>query len=159
MLDSLRNLVSELTGGIKHPARFEEDDYRLAAAALLIQASAIDGNMTASERGKLHDLVKSRFALDEAATRELIHAATLAEHEAVDLYRFTSLLNRLLDDQAAFAALVGKLLRDLELVVGEPDAPAEPDQGDDGEGDEAEGGDQGDEDEPDEGAGRGERGQ
>ena len=61
-----------------------------------------------------------------------------------------------LDDQAAFAALVGKLLRDLELVVGEPDAPAEPDGGDEGEGDEAEGGDQGDEDEPDEGAGRGE---
>src|SRR5688500_17550722 len=61
-----------------------------------------------------------------------------------------------LDDQAAFAALVGKLLRDLELVEGEPDADAEPEGGDEGEGDEAEGGDQGDEDEPDEGAGRGE---
>jgi uncharacterized tellurite resistance protein B-like protein len=99
MLDSLRNFMSELTGGEKHPARFEENDYRLAAAALLIHASTIDGNMTASERGKLHDLVKSRFALDEAATDELIDAATLAEHEAVDLYRFTSLLNRSLDDQ------------------------------------------------------------
>ena len=61
-----------------------------------------------------------------------------------------------LDDQAAFAALVGKLLRDLELVEGDPDAPAEPDAGDEGEGDEAEGGEEGDEDEPDEGAGRGE---
>jgi cobaltochelatase CobT len=46
-----------------------------------------------------------------------------------------------LDDQAAFAALVGKLLRDLELVEGEPAAETDPDQGDEGEGDdEAEGG-------------------
>ena len=35
-----------------------------------------------------------------------------------------------LDDQAAFAALVGKLLRDLELVEGEPEAPDDPDEGD-----------------------------
>ena len=44
MLDSLRNFISELTGGEKHPGRFEENDYRLAAAALLIHASTIDGN-------------------------------------------------------------------------------------------------------------------
>jgi len=98
MLDSLRNFVSELTRGETHPSRFAENDYRLAAAALLIHASTIDGNMTAAERGKLHDLLKSRFSLDEAATDELIDAGTLAENEAVDLYRFTSLLNRSLDD-------------------------------------------------------------
>src|SRR5688572_12207797 len=62
-----------------------------------------------------------------------------------------------LDDQAAFAALVGKLLRDLELVEGEPETDAEPDPGDEGEGgDEAEGSDEEGEDEADEGAGRGE---
>ena len=99
MLDLLRNFVSELTGGEKHLGRFEENDYRLAAAALLIHASTIDGNMTASERGKLRELLKSRFSLDDAATDELVDLGTLAEHEAVDLYRFTSLLNRSLDDQ------------------------------------------------------------
>jgi uncharacterized tellurite resistance protein B-like protein len=99
MLDSLRNLVSELTGGVKHLARFEENDYRLAAAALLIHASTIDGNMTGAERGKLRDLLKARFALDDAATEELVDLGTLAEHEAVDLYHFTSLINRSLDDQ------------------------------------------------------------
>ena len=99
MLDLLRNFVSELTGGEKHPGRFEQNDYRLAAAALLIHASTIDGNMTASERGKLRELLKSRFSLDDAATGELVDLGTLAEHEAVDLYRFTSLLNRSLDDQ------------------------------------------------------------
>ncbi|MEA2878027.1 MAG: hypothetical protein QOF14_3223 [Hyphomicrobiales bacterium] len=98
MLDSLKNFLSELTGGEKHPDRFEQNDYRLAAAALLIHASTIDGNMTGSEREKLHALLKSRFALDDAATEELIDVSTLAENEAVDLYRFTSLINRTLDE-------------------------------------------------------------
>ena len=98
MLDSLRNFVSELTGGQKHPARFEENDYRLAAAALLIHASTIDGNMNGTERDRLREVLKSRFALDNAATEELIDISTLAENEAVDLYRFTSLLNRTLDE-------------------------------------------------------------
>ena len=98
MLDSLRNFVSELTGGQKHPARFEENDYRLATAALLIHASTIDGNMNGTERDRLRGVLKSRFALDDAATEELIDISTLAENEAVDLYRFTSLLNRTLDE-------------------------------------------------------------
>jgi uncharacterized tellurite resistance protein B-like protein len=98
MLDSLKNFLSELTGGEKHPDRFEQNDYRLAAAALLIHASTIDGNMTGSEREKLHALLKSRFELDDAATGELIDVSTLAENEAVDLYRFTSLINRTLDE-------------------------------------------------------------
>jgi uncharacterized tellurite resistance protein B-like protein len=99
MLDSLRNFISDLTGGQKHPGRFEENDYRLAAAALLIHASTIDGTMTAAERGKLRELIQSRFSLDDTATDELIDLGTLAEHEAVDLYHFTSLINRSLDDQ------------------------------------------------------------
>jgi cobaltochelatase CobT len=62
-----------------------------------------------------------------------------------------------LDDQAAFASLVAKLLRDLELVEGEPDADTEPDSGDDDEGgDDTEGAEGEEEDEVDEGTGRGE---
>ena len=98
MLDSLKNFISELTGGEKHPDRFEQNDYRLAAAALLIHASTIDGNMTGVERDRLRAVLKSRFALDDAATEELIDVGTLAENEAVDLYHFTSLINRSLDE-------------------------------------------------------------
>jgi uncharacterized tellurite resistance protein B-like protein len=98
MLDSLRNFISELTGGEKNPARFEENDYRLAAAALMIHATTIDGQMTESEREKLRAVLKARFSLDDAATDELIDVGTLTENEAVDLYRFTSLINRSLDE-------------------------------------------------------------
>jgi len=98
MLDLLRNFVSDLTGGDKHPARFEESDYRLAAAALLIHALSIDGEVSAAERDKLRSVLKSHFALDDAATAELIDMGTQAEQEAVDLYHFTSLISRSLDE-------------------------------------------------------------
>lgn len=98
MFDSLVKLVSDLTEGDKHPSRFEENDYRLAAAALLVHAAAIDGEMLPAAREKLHALLKQAFTLDDAAATELLSEATKAEHEAVDLYHFTSMLNRSMDD-------------------------------------------------------------
>ncbi len=41
-----------------------------------------------------------------------------------------------LDDQSAFASLIGKLLRDLELVEAEPEARTDPEAGEEGEGEE-----------------------
>jgi uncharacterized tellurite resistance protein B-like protein len=70
---------------------------RLAAAALLVHTAEIDGNMSDLERDQVHAVVKRQFGLDEATTDELVAEATEAEHEAVDLYQFTSLINRSLD--------------------------------------------------------------
>jgi uncharacterized tellurite resistance protein B-like protein len=99
MFESLKNFVAEFVDGGKHPSQFAEDDYRLAAVALLVHAAAIDGDMSPRERDKLHAVVKRRFGLDDALTDELIDKATVAEHESVDLYHFTSLLNRVLDEE------------------------------------------------------------
>ncbi len=98
MFDSLRKFISELAEGGKHPSRFEDNDYRLAAAALLVHAAAIDGEMSQAERDKLQTVIKTSFTLDDAATAELIEKATAAEQEAVDLYHFTHLLNRTLNE-------------------------------------------------------------
>jgi hypothetical protein len=43
-------------------------------------------------------VVKRQFGLDEATTDKLVAEAIKAEHEAVDLYHFTSLINRSLDE-------------------------------------------------------------
>ena len=99
MFDAFRNFVAEFVDGDRHPSQFADDDYRLAAAALLVHAAAIDGDMSQAERDKLHALVKRRFDLDDGAADELIDKATVAEQEAVDLYHFTSLLNRTLDEE------------------------------------------------------------
>jgi uncharacterized tellurite resistance protein B-like protein len=98
MFETFRKFLSDVSEGDKHPAHFERDDYRLAAAALLVHAAAIDGDVSAAERDKLHAVVKRQFGLDEAAADELVTEATAAEQEAIDLYRFTSLINRSLDE-------------------------------------------------------------
>jgi uncharacterized tellurite resistance protein B-like protein len=99
MFEAFRHFVTDFVEGGKHPSQFAEDDYRLAAAALLVHCAAIDGEVTEPERDKLYAVIKQRFGLSDAATTELIEKATAAEHEAVDLYHFTHLLNRALDEQ------------------------------------------------------------
>ena len=98
MLQSFKRFLSDLAVGQKDPVRFEDNDYRLAAAALLIHAAMIDGTMSDAERDRVVDALMQRFGLDEAAAQELVAEAIEAEQQAVDLYRFTSLLNRSLDD-------------------------------------------------------------
>jgi uncharacterized tellurite resistance protein B-like protein len=98
MFESFKNFIAEFVDGEKHPTQFADDDYRLAAAAMLVHAAAIDGEMSQSERDELHAVIKQRFDLDDVATDDLIAKATAAEHEAVDLYHFTHLLNRALDE-------------------------------------------------------------
>jgi uncharacterized tellurite resistance protein B-like protein len=98
MFDTFKKFVADFANGEIHPSRFAENDYRLAAAALLVHAAAIDGSISDIERDKLHTIIKRRFDLDEAATDELVRAAAAAEQEAIDLYHFTSLLGRTLDE-------------------------------------------------------------
>jgi uncharacterized tellurite resistance protein B-like protein len=98
MFAAFKNFLSDVIEGGRHPSRFEANDYRLAAAALLVHAVTIDGNVTDIERNKLHAIIKRRFGLDDTVTDELVLEATDAEHEAVDIYRFTSLINRSLDE-------------------------------------------------------------
>jgi uncharacterized tellurite resistance protein B-like protein len=99
MLESLRNFLSDLSGGDKRQDAFAEDDYRLAAAALLVHVCTVDGDISPAERTRLHDVLKHRFDLDEVGTARLIDAAIAADNEAVDLYHFTHLINRALDEE------------------------------------------------------------
>ncbi|MEA2925903.1 MAG: hypothetical protein QOD25_3025, partial [Alphaproteobacteria bacterium] len=39
MFDSFRKFLSDVSEGEKRPTHFEHDDYRLAAAALLVHAA------------------------------------------------------------------------------------------------------------------------
>jgi uncharacterized tellurite resistance protein B-like protein len=99
MFEVFKKFVSDLADGETHPSRFADNDYRLAAAALLVHAAAIDGVVSDIERERLHAVIKRWFDLDDAATDELLSAATTAEQESIDLYHFTSLLGRSLDEE------------------------------------------------------------
>ncbi|MGH6783902.1 MAG: TerB family tellurite resistance protein, partial [Sphingomicrobium sp.] len=58
----------------------------------------VDGAASDAEHRVLHAVLQSQFDLDDAAIAELIEAATAADREAIDLYQFTSLINRSLDE-------------------------------------------------------------
>ncbi len=99
MLQALRQLIAEVTDGHTHPDRFAEDDFRLAAAALLVHTANIDGNFGERERTRLRGIIQQNFKLDDATTDELIAVEIEAERRSIDLYQFTSRLNRTLDEK------------------------------------------------------------
>jgi len=99
MLDKLRQFISEVTAPLNQTNRtFSESDYRLAATALLIHIISLDGEPSEVEKRQLQALLEARFQLDPATASQLISAATLMEGEAVDLYHFTSVIMRSVDE-------------------------------------------------------------
>lgn len=97
MFEALKNLVADLVAEDTEPRAFADNDYRVAAAALLVHVAEIDGEMAPAERQRIKSLVAERFGLDPVATARLIATAEHADRESVDLYHFTSLLKRALD--------------------------------------------------------------
>ncbi len=78
---------------------FEATDPRVAAAALLVHALAVDGAVSERERRALLDVLGCRFSLGEAEAAALFKEAKARDDEAVDLYGFTSRLKRELDEE------------------------------------------------------------
>ena len=98
MLDGLRQFIADIVSPDAEQRVFDETDYRLAATALLIHIVSLDGAPTAVERRKLHSLIETSFKLDPGTADQLITSATRAESDAVDLYRFTSVIMREVDE-------------------------------------------------------------
>ena len=98
---SLWEKLKDLVEGVDHDAGRVKDlraeELRLAAGALLITAGGIDGSFDSKEKKKVKALLQKRFDLEPGETRQLFEDATAREHAAVDLYRFTSVLARELD--------------------------------------------------------------
>ena len=97
MLQSISDFISGMSrAGEAKP--FDDTDYRLSAAALLVHVAASDDSFDAAERRVLRDALTQRFEIDADDADAFIDAAVAADREAVDLYQFTSMINRALDD-------------------------------------------------------------
>ena len=94
----MKNFIAEVSGAEPAARRFDEEDYRLAAVALLVHIANVDGNTDLAERRRLMAIIEERFGLDPKAAAELIATAEQSDREAVDFYHFTSVLKRALDD-------------------------------------------------------------
>lgn len=99
MFDSLMSFFKDLSGSDAHSKLFEEGDYRVAAAALLAHLVSIDGVVDEVEQTRLRKVLQARFELSDSETTELIEVAGERDKEAVDLYAFTSVLKKHLNEE------------------------------------------------------------
>jgi uncharacterized tellurite resistance protein B-like protein len=105
MLKEIKDFFAVLSGAETNTDGFGANDYRIAAAALLVHVASLDHEFAAEGREKLFAILKARFDLSDALTEELIAAALDADRQAVDFYQFTSLLNRSLNDEGRRAII------------------------------------------------------
>ena len=98
MLEDIKRFLTELIDGGKAQEHFGENDYRVAAAALLVHVATLDGGLSPLQRDRRRGLLMANFGLDEHRTDELIAAAEAAERDAVDFFHFTSVIMRTLDE-------------------------------------------------------------
>lgn len=117
MFDALRNFFDEMTGGVRPADGFAEDDHRVAAVALMVHLAEADGILDAPERKRLQRLVEERYALDPATARQMIARASADEREAIDLFQFTLVLKRRLDETGRQAVV--EQLWDMAYADGE----------------------------------------
>jgi uncharacterized tellurite resistance protein B-like protein len=101
MLSRLRQFIEDVISPAsgRTELSFDDNGYRLAAAALLVHVISLDGEPSAVERRKLQLLLEDRFNLDAVSANKLITLATRAESDAVDLYQFTSVLMRTVNEE------------------------------------------------------------
>src|SRR3954453_14587602 len=97
MLEGLRQFITDVVSPQQAPV-FDDHGYQLAATALLIHVISLDGEPSGIERRKLHGLIELRFGLNPGSADRLIAQGMLAEGDAVDLYRFTSVIMREVDE-------------------------------------------------------------
>ncbi len=117
MYKNIKKLFQTLK--IEPEESFAPDDHRVMVAALLVHVMAIDGAVSEAEREKLKILVKNGFGLDEEETDELIIEAEARDREAVDLYGFTSLIKRALNEDGRLRVI--EMLWDIAAVDGKID--------------------------------------
>ena len=101
MLDGLRQFIADIVSpDAREDRAFDDTGYQLAATALLVHVVSLDGEPSAVEKRKLHSLIESRFKLDPGKADHLIAQATRAEGDAVDLYHFTSVIMRSVNEES-----------------------------------------------------------
>lgn len=95
--DTLKDMADRVTGPEAEADDLGEEEVRLAAAALLVHATVVDGEVSRTETQVLRDVLEQRYGLDHGQAGRLITQAAEREKDAVDLYGFTSVLTRRLN--------------------------------------------------------------
>ena len=98
MLDIISKFVSDLTNKPEETFDFSPDRLHLAEAALMFHVIQADGIIKPEERKRLAEVLKENFEFEEDEINSLVQQAEIADTEAIDLYKFTSVLKNNLDE-------------------------------------------------------------
>ncbi len=101
LLDQLKSMfgLAEDSG----PQTVSAIDKNLAAAALMVHVIAADGKITADEETRLMQVLREHYSVTDGEALTLANAAKLAQTDAVDMYRFTSILKSEMDQSERLA--------------------------------------------------------
>jgi uncharacterized tellurite resistance protein B-like protein len=88
------DLLKRLTGADETPLK--PDETRIAIAALLVLAANADGDYADVEKAQIERVLAERFKLSESQAAALRADGEAAEQASMDMYKFTSLIKRLI---------------------------------------------------------------
>ena len=93
MIGWLKTFLAAEGGPTSHAA-VHAGDRVMAAAALMVEVAARDGEFSAGERASIERLLQAHFAIDEGTARTMVDEVLSLHDNASDVFRFTSALNK-----------------------------------------------------------------
>lgn len=99
MLKAISDWITKLSHAGEGHEPYPAADPKLSVAAILVHIIAVDGVITEDEKRRLREVLSSHYGLTPQETERLVSEATQREDDAVDLYSFTSVLKRELDEE------------------------------------------------------------
>ena len=99
MFGSIKAFISNLAQDANQRSLHEQRERLIAITALLIRVATVHHEISEARQARLHAILRYCYRLDDTAAARLIFDADAVARTAVDLYRFTRLLNGVLDDE------------------------------------------------------------
>ncbi|MDB5556054.1 MAG: hypothetical protein JWL86_6038 [Rhizobium sp.] len=96
MFDRLKTFLNTLGA---ETAKSEPDETAVAIVALALHVIHADGVVEEKENQVLESEIRNYFNLSKGEYSEMLAAAEKQEERAIDLFRFTSRINRALDER------------------------------------------------------------
>jgi uncharacterized tellurite resistance protein B-like protein len=95
MIDRLKKFFGmEPNNGRVQKTKNQVHDIRVASCALLLEMANIDGEFSEAEKENIINILKSEYGMDEEDVLALINDARKEIEESIDLWQFTSLINK-----------------------------------------------------------------
>lgn len=116
MLERVMSFLRDLPLGEHRPKDGRVEDPKIAAAALMYHVMDADGVRQDIEWDRLKQALTGAYGISGRDLEALVKAGEEADREAVDLYAFTSVLNRHLDEDGKIAFI--RLMWDIVYADG-----------------------------------------